>query len=483
MTFAYQKLVHDHPLTFHEGSRTYQLLFKERHLQVLWLEQSYFKHLKTRTGQALEVISPGIWNAESGPDFLKAHIRIGAQEFKGDIELHLSEEGWEQHGHHMDPRYQQVILHLALWTPKHPKVLRKADGSELVCGYLEDALTMPLGKLVQLIDLDLYPYRKFVGSGRCAHAVFEQMPTAQMHALFTSAAVWRLEQKQRFLQARCLDLNEQLLAGFAMALGYKANAQAFLEIFLGLRSQQKMSRDACFAWVLGTAGFFSARYVEKWEGSTRYDSLRREWESGNPQSSQRVSIVVDKQRPFNHPVRRLAALAWLTQDDTQKGLFEACHQQWKNTWELCQRTQRWRPLMRSLLERLPAYEDAYWGSHYLFEQTGKGAQLPLVGSDLKQKVILNAFLPLLYTQILGGQIDGERQAFLAFYRSLAASESGKLRYLTHRFFGDAPKGQWLKFALFEQGVFQVHRDFCMHYEASCEGCPFVDRVKQEFLKA
>src|ERR1700761_5455772 len=60
---------------------------RERHLQAMWLEQKYFKNLTTTEGEAIIVLSPGIWNSEGGPDFLKAHLKIGHREIRGDVEL------------------------------------------------------------------------------------------------------------------------------------------------------------------------------------------------------------------------------------------------------------------------------------------------------------------------------------------------------------------------------------------------------------
>lgn len=480
MPFHYRTLVQDHPLTVHESSRRYQL-FTERHLQAMWLEQKYFKDLTTTSGEGIEVISPGIWNAEAGPDFLKAHLRIGGQEIKGDIELHLSDEGWEQHGHATDPRYQNVVLHLALWIPRRPKPLVKVNGESMICAYFEQSLTVPLARLVQLIDLDLYPYRKFVGSGRCAQSLFQQMPADDAQNLFTSAALWRLEQKQRFLQARCEDENTQLLAGFAMALGYKVNTLAFLEVFLWLRSLAKsdVTDEQTLALTLGTSGFFQPRYMKKWETSSRYQALHRVWlATPGWQALPHFTIEVGKQRPFNHPVRRLAALSCLTRDAAQLTLFDDCCQLWAEVWPTCYRTQRWRSFSQALQERFPSYEDGDWSQHFLFEEPAKSEGLVLIGPEVKQAVILNALLPMLYVRILLGKNPEEQHAFLDFYSSLIAAGSGKLRYLTHRFFGDTPKGDLFKHAMMEQGAFQLHRDFCIHYESSCEGCPFVERMQR-----
>ena len=56
------------------------------------------------------MVVTGIWNASAGPDFLHAHIRMGNREFRGDVEVHLEQEGWKQHGHDGDPRKTGSLL-------------------------------------------------------------------------------------------------------------------------------------------------------------------------------------------------------------------------------------------------------------------------------------------------------------------------------------------------------------------------------------
>ena len=99
------------------------------------------------------------------------------------------------------------------------------------------------------------------------------------------------------------------------------------------------------------------------------------------------------------------------------------------------------------------------------------------GETLKREILVNTILPLLHEGVQERQDPEELSAFDRLYRSLPAAQTGKGRYLVHRFFGDTPKGAILKKAEMEQGAYQIHRDFCLHYEASCEGCPFVQRVK------
>ncbi|TXI41180.1 MAG: DUF2851 family protein, partial [Nitrosomonas sp.] len=134
-------------------------------------------------------------------------------------------------------------------------------------------------------------------------------------------------------------------------------------------------------------------------------------------------------------------------------------------------------LRSDLIHSVPGVEDDYWNSHYLFEDSSKSEFISLIGQELRQQVVVNTILPMLFHEINQRDDVKEAQAFDAIYRSFRAPQSRKRSYLHHRFFGETLKGQLLGRSLFEQGAFQIHRDFCVHFEASCEGCPFVERVQ------
>ncbi len=133
------------------------------------------------------------------------------------------------------------------------------------------------------------------------------------------------------------------------------------------------------------------------------------------------------------------------------------------------------------MAQLPIYEDSYWNSHFLFESAEAKEHVSLIGQDLRQAALVNTFMPLLYGHISDRYDPSQLQSFAQLLLSFRAPISGKRNYLVHRFFGEGPKGKLLKRSLYEQGAFQVHRDFCTRYEASCEGCPFVKRVQSLFV--
>jgi len=86
---------------------------KERLLQYIWQFQYFNKSiLTTVTGESLQVISPGSFNTNQGPDFLSAKIKSGTTTWAGNIELHINSSDWNLHKHSTDNNYKNIILHV-----------------------------------------------------------------------------------------------------------------------------------------------------------------------------------------------------------------------------------------------------------------------------------------------------------------------------------------------------------------------------------
>ena len=85
----------------------------ERLLQFIWQFQYYNKmELQLANGEPLQIIHPGTYNSNQGPDFSQARIKIGYTVFAGTIELHVRSTDWQKHNHDTDKNYNNVILHV-----------------------------------------------------------------------------------------------------------------------------------------------------------------------------------------------------------------------------------------------------------------------------------------------------------------------------------------------------------------------------------
>ncbi len=88
----------------------------ERLLQYIWQYQHFNTcNLQTTQAQPLQVIKPGLYNTNQGPDFLNAKIKMEDTTWAGSIELHINSSDWKLHNHSNDPNYNNVILHV-VWN-------------------------------------------------------------------------------------------------------------------------------------------------------------------------------------------------------------------------------------------------------------------------------------------------------------------------------------------------------------------------------
>jgi len=85
----------------------------EHIIQFIWKNRLYSeKSLKTTCGCDLGIINPGEQNFHAGPDFFNARVRLDQIIWAGNVEVHVRASDWYRHGHHLDPGYNNVILHV-----------------------------------------------------------------------------------------------------------------------------------------------------------------------------------------------------------------------------------------------------------------------------------------------------------------------------------------------------------------------------------
>jgi hypothetical protein len=69
--------------------------------------------VRGRDGHNYRIVYGGKPGGSLGPDFTDAVVeRDDGTTFRGDVEIHVRESDWRAHGHHTDPRYNGVVLHV-----------------------------------------------------------------------------------------------------------------------------------------------------------------------------------------------------------------------------------------------------------------------------------------------------------------------------------------------------------------------------------
>jgi hypothetical protein len=117
----------------------------ERQIIKVWYHQMLDRtELATKEGNPIKTIYPGRMNYDRGPDFRDAVIATGGGLIHGDIEVHVKSSGWLSHGHHQDPAYNGVALHVVMWPDTETTNLQ--NGKRVPILAINECLSRPLSQ-------------------------------------------------------------------------------------------------------------------------------------------------------------------------------------------------------------------------------------------------------------------------------------------------------------------------------------------------
>jgi len=275
---------------------------------------------------------------EKGPDFRGALIAFGSELRRGDIEIHLRSSGWREHGHHLDPAYNDVILHVVLDADGPVAPCLRRDGTVVPTLLLAPALRGPLAALPH--DLTLAALGALPADECVARVTAANRATAL--ALLDRAGDARLTAKAAQFEAAftVASPGQALYTGILDALGYTRNRApmvrlagalplAMLESRLSAGDARGTFRQAA-ALLLGVGGFLPLTpALVALDGFDADDSaaIERAWaELGAPWRETRLAPdewYLARSRPANHPLRRLLGLAAMLARAGRSGLLAA----------------------------------------------------------------------------------------------------------------------------------------------------------------
>ncbi len=254
--------------------------------------------LRTTDSQPVRVLDRGRLNTDSGPDVTDVRVEIGGLLWAGDVEIHTTSAAWEAHGHHADPAYDRVVLHVVLAADRRTGTLRRADGSVLPELVLLPHLDRSLRALLRAF------YVEPREAPHCA-ARWGEVDAALRREWIRALGVERLRQRARALghaYGRRPDLERLLVGRMFRALGYEANAAPFeaLATRLPLGSLRQLDGPAIHTMLRAASGLDGASLFQTTTAAPLALTPMRPqaWKKGG--------------RPANAPARRLAqAAAWL----------------------------------------------------------------------------------------------------------------------------------------------------------------------------
>lgn len=352
---------------------------REELLHFIWRHR-YFnqQQLFTEAGESLQVLFPGELHRDQGPDLRNARICIDGRNYTGPVEIHIRASDWVRHAHDADDHYRDTILHV-VWENDW----RGGEGKPLTPGGIP---MLVLQQRVPKLLLDRYDrWMKgpvFVPCEGQLGQVDEVLWAGWQREL----VLRRLRRRTQFIR-ECLEVNKQHweeVAWLLMArsMGSPVNKEAFgviagslpVELLARHRSQQLQLE----ALLLGQAGLLEGAFGEDYPQSLQreYRFLQTKW--GLKPVGEPVSFL--RMRPAHFPTVRLVQLA---------GLIAA------GTGWLSRVLEAGSP---SDLLAEDVVAGGYWESHFVLGRPAKVAQPGprRLGPAMRQGLLLNAFIPLLY---------------------------------------------------------------------------------------
>lgn len=436
----------------------------ERELHRLWRERRVAAVTLAEEGATrLRVRFPGWEDGGRGPDFKGAVLETAqGATVRGDVEIHREGRGWSEHGHHRDPAYRAVALHL-VWRPGAAATARTVEGRAVPAAVLvaskgraRPADARPCVRRSHPLDPD--------EAGALLDELGDRRFFERALALDTEA------------QARGLD--RTLYRGLLEALGYSQNAAAFAALAERLpyalleeraKGAPREGRQALIESLLfGAAGLLpsqrgAAAGEEGWPAE-----VERRWRALGPATPGRpeerpVSVwQLHRVRPENAPARRIAAAAALAGRFIESGgPFAWARAAFEGPDPL--------HAALGLRRRLLVRTGGYWAGHWDFARPG-GRNPTLLGEGRAGDIVVNVALPFLYGWAArAGDREMASRALAAYRAHPLLSGNRVTREVERMLFPDGARGV-VRTARRQQGLIHLYKRRCAGL--LCGACAF-----------
>jgi len=434
----------------------------EKQVTLIW-QQLNGEVLTATGGERIGVVYPGRVNGDSGPDFREAVITNRSRFVQGDVEVHTEAGDWRRHGHHLDARYNDTVLHVALWPGPHSDtVLQSGRSVPTLC------LSEALGHQAYLLPRPL----------PCSHISVRMGQEGATRAL-EAAGEARFRQKALLLQNEIVLLAPKQQAGQALfqgvmrALGYSKNTEPFEELARRIPINYIESTAGLLetqALLLGTAGLLpSQRSLRECNPEGEISDLEHAWRS--VQRSVSTMSYADWSfshiYPNNSPVRRIIAMSHILERHGHGIRAEpAGRRLLVRLMDLVSEASL--PGGHRTLENgLTVTPSGYWQDHFDFGAMSRTRKSSLLGSGKAGEIVTNALLPFAFAlarTVEDRQLMSKAMALYHGYPGLAENEI--TRHMTSQLHLE---GHSACTACQQQGLIHIFRNYCR--EGRCTECP------------
>jgi hypothetical protein len=424
----------------------------EDFLQFIWNLGLYdSENLRTGEGEYVEVISVGIRNRDSGPDFYNAKIRIGDTVWAGTVEIHKKASDWNLHGHQNDSAYNNVILHV---VGKNDAVIKRKSGEIIPC--LE--LTYPESFKKRYLELS-----ESKQNIPCANYISE-VDAFKMQFWLGRLATERLERKTADIRALMgetfNDPEEVFHCVLFRYFGFKTNALPFEMLARSLPAKllRKYSHSlpAVESLLFGQAGFLDLDAADEY--SFRLKSEYQFLQSKHNLAGMDKSLwKYAKLRPLNFPTIRIAQIA-------------AVLNKYQSLWEVIVTLDN----IKDICRIFDVTASGYWDDHYVFGKISSNAVPKRLGENAVDNLIINVIAPMIFTYSIYVGNETLKERAIYFLESLKAESNSVVNEWI--LCGIRPVN-----ALQSQALLHLQTEYCVNRK--CLKCAVGKEVIQNIIRS
>lgn len=330
------------------------------------------KELRTLSGEKIIIQQSGQRNHNAGPDFLNAKLKIGKTIWAGNVEVHVHTSDWDLHQHGMDKNYRNIILHV---------VYEQDRRIDLAIPVLE--LKNVISRKVWKSYQNLMQHKLKIPCAPHLNKVSVLVRQSQLeHCL-----IRRLERKSDEVYALLKkyggNWREVFYVMLAKNFGLKINQDIFQQVAMQtphkLFSKHKNSLLQIEALLFGQAGFLEEsdipeHYFLSLQKEYRY--LKRLYHLKGVDKHQWKFLRL---RPVSFPTIRLALFAQLIY--TSEKLFSKVLGQ---------------ESLKDVASLFDVRASEYWDDHFRFGKTSKWCKPKILSKSLRELLILNTVIPIIY---------------------------------------------------------------------------------------
>lgn len=418
----------------------------EKFLHYLWrMKLLQNNALQTIDGEKISILQAGVYNTDSGPDFLNAKIRIGETLWAGNIEIHLRASDWKTHQHQLDKAYDNVVLHVVY---EYDTSINREDGSGIPCLEIKNHFNAGIYAQYQALMAST--------SWIPCEGQLHKAPALLVEQWLQRLMVERLEEKTipilGELHENQRNWEETFYHFLARAFGNSVNSEPFFLLARTLPvkvlAKHKNNLFQLEALLFGTAGFLQDKFSDTYPNELKqeFQFLQKKY---GLQPLKKHTWKFLRLRPANFPTVRLAQFAQL--------IFKSSHL-FSQILGMTGTT--------AIIACFETAASSYWDNHYRFDKPSTNRKKTF-GKASIESLLINTIVSFLFVYgkfrdeqiycdrafLLLDDIKAEKNKVLANWDKLTISASS---------------------AFTSQALLQLHKSYCQHFR--CLECAIGHRI-------